>query len=271
MAEVRLNGYFRRATRSIARKAKGLINRGRLSNADKSGFWIVNAARSSILIPEMAIIPSGTFKMGSNESHKDEKPVREVTLSAFMIGRYEVTNKEYLAYLEATGQNVPEKVADPRMARYPVVLVSWHDAVNYCKWLSNIMGMRVTLPTEAQGEYAARPDGRKYPWGNNWELSRATFNTNGTRPVDAHPTGVSPFGIWDLSGNVSEWRLDWYDSYNPKDLIDPRGPRRGVHKVIRGGAWFNNIENLLRSYLRLNAHPEYCSNGFGFRVAVNSK
>ncbi len=228
------------------------------------------AGISQTKISEMVPIPAGKFKMGSTK-YKNEGLEREVTISrAFAIGKYEVTNEEYKVYLEATEQEVPEKVADPAQARHPVANVSWNDAVAYCKWLSETTGKKSRLPTEAEREYVARgTDGRKYPWGNDWDASKATFNTgDGTSPVDAHPEGASLFGVMDLSGNVWEWTADWYaERYNPEDLKDPKGPKSGNTKVVRGGSWVDDSSDLLRSAYRYGTLPESRSYDIGFRVA----
>lgn len=200
--------------------------------------------------------------MGSM-GRSNEQPIRQITISAFKLGIYKVTNEEWKKYLEATGQPVPELVADSSKARHPVVKVSWHDAVKYCEWA----GKR--LPTEAEGEYAARGiDERKYPWGNEWDPSKVTFNTTDTAPVDAHPEGVSPFGIWDLSGNVWEWRSDWYiDRYDPKDMLDPKGHTTGFTKILRGGSWYDRDPDRLRSAYRFNLPPKERDINIGLRVA----
>jgi len=220
---------------------------------------VLKISNSSLITPEMIDIPGGIFKMGSAES-EDELPIRQVRISAFRLGRYEVTNEEFKNYLVATGQLVPELVADPSKARHPVVNVSWQEAVHYCKWA----GKR--LPTKAEGEYAARgTDGRSFPWGNEWDPSKATYNPGSTTLVDAHPEGKSPFGILDLFGNVWEWRYDWY-AYedNPNDLVDPKGPKTGDHKVLHGPLnW--------RGACRNNALPGFRDLNIGFRVAEDLK
>jgi formylglycine-generating enzyme required for sulfatase activity len=229
------------------------------------------AGISKIKIPEMVQIPAGKFKMGSTE-YKDEKPIREVEITKdFAIGKYEVTNEEYLAYLEATDQEISKEVADPAQARHPVVYVSWHEAVSYCEWLSEKTGRKFRLPTEAEWEYVARgTDGRKYPWGNEWDASKVTFDTNGTRPVDAHPEGASPFGVIDLSGNVYEWIADCFAlKYDPEDLKDPKGHESGGSpRVQRGGSWIDDSPDVLRSasrsFERRHGDRTYY---FGFRVA----
>jgi formylglycine-generating enzyme required for sulfatase activity len=233
---------------------------------------------------EMCSIPGGKFPMGSsknaNEKFTDEKQ-HLVTLSAFNIGTYEVTVAQYQKYLEQTGVSQPAYWDDPRFGKekpsHPVVGVNWHESMAFAEWL----GMR--LPTEAEGEFAARaynPDKngvykcREYPFGDILDLSKVTFNTDGTRPVNAHPGGKSHFGVWDMSGNVWEWRKDWYDGkgYNPEDLINPQGPNNGTSRVLRGGSWYNNFFDCLRSAGRIRILPaESSSMLIGFRVATDLK
>jgi len=223
-------------------------------------------------IPETINIPAGKFPMGSIDGDADSQPVRDVKISAFKMGKYEVTNEEYRAYLKAKGQEIPESVADEKLSRHPVVNVTWNDAVKYCEWLSKETGRRFRLPTEAEWEYAARgPKGNKYPWGNEWDASKATFDANGTTPVDAHPEGKSPFGMMNMAGNVYEWVGDWHAEYNSKDIVDPKGPNSGKLKVVRGGAWFLNFPDGLPSAFRFEFIPGVRDDFLGFRVAADLK
>ena len=233
----------------------------------------VDLLRMKLIIPEMLIIPSGTFKMGSAK-YSDEQPVREVKISSYRLGLYEVTNAEYRSFLKATKQDIPELIANEAFSRHPVINVNWYNADDYCKWHREHTGRNFRLPTEAEWEYAARgPKGFEYPWGNKWDPSNATFNTRdnsdnkGTAPVDAHPEGVSWCGVYDMSGNVWEWTADWYAKYDPKDLIDPKGPECGTHKVLRGGSWGFGTAALLRAAYRTSGVRANRYNGVGFRVA----
>lgn len=226
----------------------------------------------------MIKVPGGTFKMGGTKKVHDhfynelEKPVREVTISPFNLAKYETTNKEYFAYLLATGKDISDFHDKKDKLDHPAI-VGWDDAVDYCKWLSESKRRQFRLPTEAEGEYAASgTDGRIFPWGNDLHLGRVTFDAEGTTPVDAHPAGVGPFGHFDLAGNVWEWRSDWLAPYNPNDLIDPKGPiekpEGSSAKVMRGGSWRDKKpwdEDFLRNSCRNGI--TISKDNFGFRVA----
>lgn len=228
------------------------------------------AVKGEVILPETVRIPAGGFNMGGEEN-KDEKPARTVTVNEFGLGKYPVTNAEYRVFLMATGQELPEAVADPALAKHPAGNVSWNNAAAYCEWLGKETGRKFRLPTEAEWEYAARgTDGREYPWGNKFDLSKITFNP-GTSPVDAHPEGISPFGIMDMVGSVLEWVADWYGFYLADQVDNPKGPETGGSKVLRGGSTFSTSPETFRCASRCNADPDQSSPWFGFRVAENTQ
>jgi formylglycine-generating enzyme required for sulfatase activity len=224
--------------------------------------------------PEVILVPAGTFMMGNDGSESNEKPVHEVTMHAYYIGKYEITNRQYKAFIELTGLkspttwedgNFPEQVAD-----HPVTGIAWEDAYAYCDWLSDFSKKKYRLPTEAEWERAARGGlaGMKFPWGNDINKLRANYGKNyseGTTP--AGKIKPNEFGICDMAGNAAEWVADWYsDEYygqSPKE--DPKGPDSGSKKVVRGGSWRDDPEDI-RVSVRKDENPTSASEYIGFRV-----
>ena len=225
---------------------------------------------------EMVLVPAGPFLMGSlpSDGDQDETPQRGVFLNAFWIDLYEVTFARYAQFASATGagkpvipvlQDDPAKLMAPEQ---PVVAVSWNQASDYCRWL----GKR--LPTEAEWEKAARGErGTKYPWGNTFGPGFANIQGNEdgvafTAPPGSFPSGRSPYGLYDMAGNVAEWVADWYDQsyYEKAPFESPTGPTSGKHRVYRGGSW-NDPPSNVRTAKRFTAAPHQTSAVIGFRCA----
>jgi formylglycine-generating enzyme required for sulfatase activity len=171
--------------------------------------------------PEMVILPAGTFKMGDIQGGGSdrEKPVHEVSVARFAIGRYEVTFAEYDQFAKATGRIKPDDEGWGR-GKHPVINVTWYDAKAYTEWLTEQTGKQYSLPSEAQWEYAARAGTEtKYWWGNEIGENRANCRNCGsqwdgssTAPVGSF--GPNPFGLYDTAGNVWEWISDsWHKDY----------------------------------------------------------
>ena len=226
-------------------------------------------------------IPGGSFEMGSNDGDPDEKPVHRVTLSAYYIGKYEVTWKQYREFCRQAPHRLPVQVIaglSEAPEDHSVNYVSWHDASAYCKWA----GLR--LPTEAEWEYAARgKDGRKYPWGPELPDAGGRYRANGvgvedgfaeTAPVGSFGPGAkapradgsSPFGALDLAGNVWEWCQDWHGEYPAQAVMDPKGPDRADYCVLRGGSYLY-VARDLRAAFRREGAPAGAHDGSGFRCA----
>ncbi|MCP4695399.1 MAG: SUMF1/EgtB/PvdO family nonheme iron enzyme, partial [Gammaproteobacteria bacterium] len=221
--------------------------------------------------PAMVLLPGGMFKMGDiqGKGRDNEKPVHEVRLDDFYIGKYEVTFAEYDLFAEAAGKEKPEDQGWGREDR-PAINVFWHEAAAYAKWLSDQTGHAYRLPTEAEWEYAARADSRTvYAFGNDssglgeyaWYWDNAEKKT--------HPVGEkkpNAWGLHDMHGNVWEWTQDWYGSYSSEAQMNPTGPDTGSARVIRGGSW-DDITLLCHSAVRNRYGPGYRVGYLGFRLA----
>lgn len=239
----------------------------------------------------METVESGEFTRGGDK-YKWEKPVSRIYLDEFMIGIYPVTNKEFEAFIQDGGYNnkdlwTPEgwawkeknNISEPLFLHdrkwdgpnFPVVGVSWFDAIAYSKWFSKKTGDLYTLPTEAQWEKAARgKDGFHFPWGKVFDKSLCnTYESKlkRTSPVGIFPKGKSPYGCFDMSGNVWEWCLDWYHEYYYKESPgkNPQGPLTGSFRIIRGGSWFNDAKRCPAEF-RDYDEPQDRLNCVGFRL-----
>ena len=217
---------------------------------------------------EMVSVPAGEFWMGSEDSEAfpHEKPRRRVYVDAFRIDKYEVTNALYRRFMDAPGRAAPQYWNDSKWneSSQPVVGVDWNDANAYCQWA----GKR--LPTEAEWEKAARgTDGRKYPWGEQWDSSRANSyesKVGKTVAVGSYAGGTSPYGAHDMAGNVWEWVADWFDEKYYANAPDrnPQGPSSGQYRVLRGGSW-NVYPRDLRTSYRVRGEPKTRGDSIGFR------
>ncbi len=231
--------------------------------------FVFKEAELMTLLPkinhEMVEIPAGTFKMGSL-CYGNEHPVRQVSLSGFLVGKYPVTNAQYGIFMDQTGYKEPLFWNNPEFGKgkpnNPVVGVDKNDCEAYVRWLA------MQLPTEAQWEYAARgPKGFEYPWGNTWDPSKITPDKMyGTHPVDAHPEGASPFGVVDMVGNIWQYTSDRYGKYEPMNLKDPKGSLDGYNIVLRGCAWYIDVPVYMRGAFRFFNNAETRDNGTGFRT-----
>lgn len=234
--------------------------------------------------PGMAFIPGGEYLRGRSHSlpdenlkwwptvMKDDRPVRPIGVDAFYLDEREVTNGQYAAFVTATRHRPPYnwpggKIAEGK-GNLPVVDVDWADAAAYAKWA----GKR--LPTEAEWERACRGPFEKatYPWGNRKPTAAdARFNAvDGPAPVGK--CKANDFGLYDMAGNVWEWCSDWYekDYYSRAPDRNPKGPDRGMYRVLRGGSWAD-IEKYLTCAYRSWVRPSERSPNIGFRCARNFK
>lgn len=225
---------------------------------------------------EFVRVPAGLFLMGSDprrdiHAQPDELPQIQVGLDEFWICKYPITVGQFTVFTNATNRVAPFDF--PQKNGYPVVNVSWYDALVFSRWASDLTARQVRLPTEAEWEKAARgTDGRLYPWGNDFDAGRlncAEGEISGTTPVDGYASGASPYGAWDMAGNVWEWVNDWYkpDYYAEHPGQNPQGPDTGYYKTLRGGAWFSDRAHV-RSADRTNFNPENRYDYVGFRVVL---
>lgn len=241
---------------------------------------------------EFLRIPAGAFLMGSADTDKDalanEKPQSTVLLGEYWIGRYEVTNAQFRVFVQASGYRTTAEQNDSSGANwqhpggagsdltgkdnYPVVQVSWDDAVAFSTWAVKQTGYEIRLPSEAEWEKAARgTDGRLYPWGNNvpgLTLANVGMNVGATTPVGKYsPQGDSPYGVADMAGNVSEWTSSLYMPY-PYKVNDGRENQQSRDlRVIRGGNYFLGAK-IARCAARSGGDPTNSSSYYGFRIAV---
>jgi formylglycine-generating enzyme required for sulfatase activity len=223
----------------------------------------------------MVLIPGGTFIMGSDEGDNDEGPPHQVTVRDFSIDKTEVTNSHFARFLsDGNGSYYVSSMkivkngkgyrAQPGYENHPVVYVSWYGAKRYCSWA----GKR--LPTEAEWEKAARgTNGRTYPWGERIDSTKANYSNGGTTPVGSYPAGVSPYGVYDMVGNVWEWVADRYRDtyYSSSPSYDPQGPYWGPYHVLRGGSWNSTPEALRTTFRHINHRSKDVVGNVGFRCA----
>ena len=244
---------------------------------------------------DLVYVPAGAFKMGDNfgDGESRERPVHAVTLDAFYIGKFEVTNADWRKFrddaayddtkLWPNGRVVPKDQspywtqannhggAIPGSDNYPVLGVNWDAATAYCHWLSAKTGKKYRLPTEAEWEKAARgTDQRRFPWGNSIDATYSSFTKSapfetaqivgyydGTKRGDFQThSGASPYGAMDMAGNVMEWCQDWYGRgyYAESAKKNPQGPANGAYRVLRGGGFFFEPQDA-RSYARSGGWP----------------
>ena len=224
---------------------------------------------------EMVMVPAGPFTMGSDSDDAEDAPAHSVDLPAFEIDKFEVTNDDFALFVDATGyQTASEGSGGQSWRKYaegkgnhPVVKVTWNDASAFCEWA----GKR--LPTEEEWEKAARgDDGRAYPWGNDFDASKANVKDTGLRSttaVGSFPDGASPYGAEDMGGNVWEWTATWFKAY-PGGADD--NPYYGERfRVTRGGAWFEEAPQVT-VFNRNAADPNITANDdLGFRCVRDAQ
>lgn len=240
---------------------------------------------------EFVIVKGGCFKMGDNSrfSESDEKPVHEVCVSDFAIGKYEVTNAQFRRFMPAHSSG-NYRGLDLNGDNQPVVNVSYQDEVlGFINWLRQESHTKYRLPTEAEWEYAARAGttGRNY-WGNtlgnpcahanvhdmtskrtfrNIPLDNITCNDGYTVSAPVGSFKANAFGLYDMMGNVWEWTSDWYGPYGKEKQQDPLGPKTGWARVTRGGSWYDSTRHV-RAAKRSYIEPGFRVYNLGFRLVA---
>ncbi len=228
------------------------------------------------------LIPGGYYLLGSPVSepgrYADEDTPHRVRVDAFYLAVSETTNAQYGRFLQATGHQPPLYWEDKNLnaPAQPVVGVSWHDAVAFCRWLTKVTGVEHRLPTEAEWEAAARGGltGQPFPWGSELPEAGGLYRANSrydrtakdgylfTAPVGSFP--ANGFGLFDMAGNVSEWCRDQY-------APGAAGPfKPGVLRLLKGGSWFSQARDL-RCSARQSAPPDYADGFIGFRVVRSTR
>jgi len=224
--------------------------------------------------PEMIIIPAGTFRMGDiqNTGSANEKPVHQVSVKSFAMGRYPITFAEYDRFCEADNRKKPNDEGWGRDNR-PVIHVSWDDAVAYLNWLIAQTGKSYRLPSEAEWEYAARAGtDTDYWWGNKIGQNRANCDNSGsewsnkqTAPVGSFEP--NPFGLYDTAGNVWEWCADgWHENYEGAPTDGSVWEGDGSLFVLRGGSWISDAV-WLRSSIRNGIQRTFRNSNYGARLS----
>jgi formylglycine-generating enzyme required for sulfatase activity len=258
-----------------------------LASAATAALWAWVSLRPAAVPEGMVAVPAGPFIMGSDEVDRegksaemgltkplylDEHPKRRIVLPRYAIDRYEVSNADYLRFIQSEERPPPPHWKGERFPqekeRYPVVNVNWFEADAYCRWI----GRR--LPTEAEWEKAARgPDGNLYPWGNRFDETLGNVSLagrGGAAPVGRFPGDRSVYGVYDLAGNVMEWTADWYKAYPGSDYTDRNFGE--AFKVARGDAFGGGgghyyLAVFSRLTFRQNVPPEVRYEFLGFRCA----
>ncbi|NJD90228.1 MAG: formylglycine-generating enzyme family protein [Geobacter sp.] len=233
------------------------------TGAKENSQEIIEAAASIQLVK----VPAGCFNMGSTigGAEQDEKPVHEVCLDSFYLGKFEITQAQWQTVM-GSNPSYFKKCGN----KCPVENISWADASRFIKKLAALSGKRYRLPTEAEWEYAARSAGKNQRFAGADDKVAALgwyeVNANGT----THPVGEktpNDLGIYDMSGNVAEWVQDWKGDYTAAKATNPTGENSGQFKVVRGGSWLDDPASLHTTF-RSDMTPKVRTNLIGMRVML---
>ena len=211
----------------------------------------LNVARE--ILADMVVVDGGTFAMGNEQGYPDEKPVHNVTVGSFAIGRHEITQAQWLAVM---GNDPSHHVGANGL---PVDNVSWDDCIKFIEALNEATGLRFRLPTEAEWEFAARggknSHGTRFAGSNDGDgVAWHNGNAQSSQPVGSK--AANEIGLYDMSGNLWEWCADWYgeDYYSASNgAVNPTGPAEGEYHIVRGGSWYRSTVCMQVSYREKHA------------------
>jgi TonB family protein len=214
---------------------------------------------------EMVFVEGGTFQMGSSSGLSVEKPVHSVTLSAFNIGKYEVTQAQWTAVM---GSN-PSHFKD--CDDCPVEYVSWDEVQGFIRNLNALSSKNFRLPTEAEWEFSSRggKSSKGYTYSGSNDLHSVAWNSDnsGSKTHIVGGKQANELGIYDMTGNVWEWCSDLYGNYNSYSETNPTGVSSGVSRVLRGGSWLADAF-FCRSAIRIGFYHDYRDFNYGFRLVL---
>jgi formylglycine-generating enzyme required for sulfatase activity len=226
--------------------------------------------KDSVAGMEFIFVKGGCYEMGDTfgDGLYKEKPVHEVCVSDFYLGKYEVTQGQWKKVMGSNPSIL--KSSDD----HPVENVNWNDVQEFIRRLNQTSGKNYRLPAEAEWEYAARSGGKKEKWAgtsNESELGEYAWYTANSGS-QTHPVGQKKpngLGFYDMSGNVWEWVNDWYDEnyYKTSPKNNPRGPDRGSERVLHGGSW-RGSPGTVRAAFRFRGNPASRDEGIGFRLGI---
>jgi serine/threonine-protein kinase len=227
-------------------------------------------------VENMILIEPDFFQMGTDAGQSNEAPEHPVLFDGYYIDQFEVTNAQYRECVEAGGCTPAASANsftmtgyrdDPAYDDYPVITVNWDQANAYCQWAAK------RLPTEAEWEYAAAGKLEfKYPWGNDFDPAKSAASAKDAQPVGSYKDGASPFGLYDMAGNVAEWVFDTFseDFYANSPFYNPVNTESGASRIFRGGS-FDNPDGAFytttRRYINTRTFSEV---DVGFRCAADS-
>lgn len=219
---------------------------------------------------QMVEVRGGSFRMGStseqgSDAESNEKPVHQVSLSSYYIGKYEVTQDLWQAVMGSNPSNFKGN-------RRPVECVSWNDCQTFIAKLNSLTGKRFRLPTEAEWEFASRGGtmSRGYKYSGSNTLGNVAWYTDnsGNTTHDVGTKSPNELGICDMSGNVYEWCSDWFGNYSSSSQSNPTGAYSGSNRVYRGGGW-SNFARYCRLSDRINWAPDCWFDDLGLRLVLS--